>query len=101
MFHAAHNHQGEGVEVGVVRIDLYLCISRYATLLASQGCLKSALSYLGDTSSNPQLQELKDRLEKAINAPVSTARYCGEEFPFYNIKSYPLSRKEDKIKIGI
>lgn len=52
-------------------------LARYATLLASQGCLKSALSYLGDTSSNPQLQELKDRLEKAINAPVSTARAVG------------------------
>lgn len=48
-------------------------LARYASLLASQGCLTSALTYLGDTSSNTQLQELKERLEKAL-APAQAAR---------------------------
>ena len=43
-----------------------LYVSRYATLLASQGCLTSALVYLGNTGSNPQLQELKERLDNAL-----------------------------------
>ena len=41
-------------------------LASYAVLLASQGCLQSALVYLGDTGANPQLQELKERLEKAV-----------------------------------
>lgn len=44
-------------------------LARYATLLASQGCLASALVYLGDTSANEQLQELRERLERAIATP--------------------------------
>ena len=47
-------------------LNLFL-IFRYATLLASQGCLTSALEYLGNTGSNPQLQELKDRLDNALS----------------------------------
>ena len=56
--------------LGDLRISSFC---RYATLLASQGCLKSALTYLGDTSTNPQLQELKERLQRAINAPAAAA----------------------------
>jgi len=50
-------------------------LARYATLLASQGCLSSALIYLGDTSSNVQLQELKQRLETAVTAPKQPASH--------------------------
>ncbi len=44
--------------------------NRYASLLAGQGCLSSALLYLGETAgTDPALQELKDRLERALAGP--------------------------------
>jgi hypothetical protein len=39
-------------------------------LLAGQGCLSSALLYLGETAgADPALQELRERLERALAGP--------------------------------
>ena len=65
MLRAAIQAQGLNANLGA---DSKLAgrLASYAVLLASQGCLESALVYLGDTGTNVQLQELKERLEKAV-----------------------------------
>uniref|UniRef100_U5EYS2 Protein transport protein Sec31A n=1 Tax=Corethrella appendiculata TaxID=1370023 RepID=U5EYS2_9DIPT len=67
--------QGRNVEPTGKLADL---LSQYAGLLAAQGSLSSALTYLG-ASLDPEMIELRDRLyyalgHKQLNAPVSTAR---------------------------
>ncbi|XP_051907799.1 protein transport protein Sec31A [Hippocampus zosterae] len=52
-------------------------LARYAGLLASQGSLSSAVSYLPDGSGQGALKELRERLSRALGqqvAPVQTSR---------------------------
>jgi len=72
MLRAAIQAQGLNANLGA-ESKLAARLASYAVLLASQGCLESALVYLGDTSTNLQLQELKERLTTAVAGPVKTA----------------------------
>ena len=46
-------------------------LSQYASLLAAQGSLGTALTYLGDTTGDQQLTDLKERLEKCLRLALS------------------------------
>ncbi|XP_052903590.1 protein transport protein Sec31A isoform X1 [Anopheles moucheti] len=64
-------------------------LSQYASLLAAQGSLSSALTYLGN-STDPEMEELRDRLYYALGhktyTPVGTARsqYASQQQPPFN-----------------
>lgn len=54
--------QGLQVDVSNRLADL---LTKYAAILASQGNLEAAISYLGD-SSDPQIAELRERLSYSV-----------------------------------
>ncbi|XP_049291125.1 protein transport protein Sec31A isoform X2 [Anopheles funestus] len=64
-------------------------LSQYASLLAAQGSLSSALTYLGN-STDPEMEELRERLYYALGhktyAPVGTSRsqYASQQQPPFN-----------------
>uniref|UniRef100_A0A182MII7 Protein transport protein Sec31A n=1 Tax=Anopheles culicifacies TaxID=139723 RepID=A0A182MII7_9DIPT len=64
-------------------------LSQYASLLAAQGSLSSALTYLGN-STDPEMEELRERLYYALGhktyAPVASTRpqYASQQQPPFN-----------------
>uniref|UniRef100_A0A182WEU1 Protein transport protein Sec31A n=1 Tax=Anopheles minimus TaxID=112268 RepID=A0A182WEU1_9DIPT len=64
-------------------------LSQYASLLAAQGSLSSALTYLGN-STDPEMEKLRERLSYALGhktyAPVASTRpqYASQQQPPFN-----------------
>jgi len=56
--------------------ELSVAMGKYATLLAGQGSLATAMSYLPDdtVAGDKDLSDLKDRLQKALAAPATAAQ---------------------------
>jgi len=63
--------------------QLSAALAQYASLLAGQGSLATALTYLGEegVSEDKQLQELKERLEKALVKTVTAAPVSQHQQP--------------------
>ena len=62
---AVEQNQGFPVEMGTGPLTDRL--SQYASLLASQGALRAALTYLIGQSSDESIVALRERLEGALN----------------------------------
>lgn len=84
--------QGKNVEVAGKVADV---LSKYAGLLAAQGSLNSALTYLGP-SVDPDLVELKDRLYYALGHKQQQTQRVQQQLQqqqnFYGTQRMPQSR---------
>lgn len=79
--------QGKNVEIVGSVADI---LSKYAGLLAAQGSLQSALTYLGP-SVDPELVELKERLYYALGHKQLTTQRSQQQ-NIYGIQRMPQSR---------
>ena len=77
---AAVSHRGLS-RVSAPGGELSAALGKYATLLAGQGSLATALAYLPDdtVAGDKDLTELKERLQKALAAPAAAPAQRGQQ----------------------
>ncbi|KAM5320702.1 protein transport protein Sec31B isoform 1-T1 [Glossophaga mutica] len=75
-------------------------VTQYANLLAAQGNLATAMSYLPSDCAQPQIQQLRDRLFHAQGADVLGQQSPPFPFPRVIVGATPHSKETSACKLG-
>ncbi|XP_024411509.2 protein transport protein Sec31B isoform X2 [Desmodus rotundus] len=75
-------------------------VTQYANLLAAQGNLATAMSYLPSGCAQPQIQQLRDRLFHAQGADVLGQQSPPFPFPRVIVGATPHSKETSSCKLG-